>query len=124
MLQIARLFFLSLVLRSLTADEATTRHNYDSYGDLTQTTDPRNHVTKYTYGTISGCPESGANLYPTRVVEAFGSTVARTTAFAYNCASGRVTSQRDVDNSLSQTLTLGDAIASDVSVPCNYPMRN
>ena len=52
---------------------------------------------------ISGCPESGANLYPTRMVEAFGSTVARTTAFAYNCASGRVTTRRDVDNSLTQT---------------------
>ena len=56
---------------------------------------------------ISGCPESGANLYPTRVVVAFGSTVARTTAFAYNCASGRVTSQRDVDNNLSQTFGYG-----------------
>ena len=44
------------------------------------------------------------------MVEAFGSSVARTTTFAYNCDSGRVTRQTDVDNSLVQTFgydTLG-----------------
>ena len=88
------------------ADEATTRHSYDSYGNLTQTTDPQNHVTKYTYGTISGCPESGANLYPTRVVEAFGSTVARTTTFVYNCASGRVTASSQQTGSTTHRFRL------------------
>ncbi len=101
---------LTSAAHGLSADEATTRHSYDRHGNLTQTTYPESNITKFTYGTISGCPESGTNLYPARVVEAFGSSVARTTTFAYNCDSGRVTTQRDVDNSLTQTFgydTLG-----------------
>ena len=101
---------LTSAAHGLSADEATTRHSYDSHGNLTQTTYPESNITKFTYGTISGCPETGSDLYPTRVVEAFGSSVARTTTFAYNCDSGRVTTQRDVDNSLTQTFgydTLG-----------------
>ena len=94
---------LTSAAHGLSADEATTRHSYDRHGNLTLTTDPQGHRTKYTYGTIDDCPESGTNLYPTRVVEAFGSSVARTTTFAYNCDSGRVTRQTDVDNSLTQT---------------------
>ena len=101
---------LTSAAHGLSADEATTRHSYDRHGNLTQTTYPESNITKFTYGTISGCPETGSDLYPTRVVEAFGSSVARTTTFAYNCDSGRVTTQRDVDNSLTQTFgydTLG-----------------
>ena len=106
---------LTSAAHGLSAEEATTTHSYDSYGNLTQTTYPQSNITKYTYGTISGCPESGANLYPTRVVEAFGSTVARTTAFAYNCASGRVTSRMDVDNGLTQTFGY-DSLARPTSL--------
>ena len=106
----------SLVQCGLTADEATTRHSYDSYGNLTQTTYPQSNVTKYTYGTISGCPESGTeDLYPTQVEEAYGRPEERTTTFEYNCASGRVTRQRDVDNSLTQTFGY-DSLARPTTV--------
>ena len=84
--------------RGLSADEATTRHTYDRYGNLTQTRDPESNTTQYTYGTIASCPQSGTNLYPTQVVQG-----GRTTSFAYDCASGQVTTQTDVDNRLVQT---------------------
>ena len=106
---------LTSVTHGLSADEATTTHSYDSYGNLTQTTDPETNITKFTYGTISGCPQTGTDLYPTKRVDAFGSTVERTTSFAYDCDSGRVTTQTDEDNSLTQTFGY-DSLARPTSV--------
>jgi len=63
-------------------------HGYDSYGNLTSTTDPRSNQTTFTYGTVkdvSGNPVYDynsvlvQNLYVTQTLTAVGTGVAETT---------------------------------------------
>ncbi len=98
---------------------ATTRQAYDTHGNLTQTTEVRGNdargnavgdkVVKLTYGTIAGCPDgSASSLYPTKREEAYNETEERTTSYAYDCASGLLTSRKDDDNKVTTSYDYDD----------------
>ena len=88
----------------------TVSHTYDSHGNRTSTTDGEGNVTRWTYGAIAGSGSPSKNrLYPTRVVEASGTGVARTTDYGYDFNTGQVTSARDADNGVRTVTELDDA---------------
>ncbi|MCC7342095.1 MAG: hypothetical protein IT170_13530 [Bryobacterales bacterium] len=70
-----------------------TSHQYDSYGNRTQTTDPNGNVSRITY--------DGNSLYPATRYEAFGSTVQRQFNLTHHFAAGLLTQSVDADNSVT-----------------------
>ena len=91
------------------ANSFTVSHAYDSHGNRTSTTDGRGTVTRWTYGAIAGSGSpSISQLYPTRVVEASGTGVSRTTTYGYDFHTGQVISSTDVDNGVATLTTLDD----------------
>ena len=98
------------------ANSFTVSHSYDSHNNRTSTTDGRGTVTRWTYGAIanSGSP-SISQLYPTRVVEASGTGVSRTTTYGYDFHTGQVTSSTDTDNGVA-TLTELDGVGRPILV--------
>ena len=91
------------------ANSFTVSHTYDSHGNRTSTTDGRGNVTRWTYGAIAGSGSpSISQLYPTRMVEASGTGVARTTDYGYDFHTGAVTSVRDADNGVRTVTELDD----------------
>ena len=87
----------------------TVSHTYDSRSNRTSTTDGEGNVTRWTYGAISGSGSpSISKLYPTRMVEASGTGVARTTTYGYDFHTGQVTSARDADNGVTVRTELDD----------------
>ena len=98
------------------ANSITVSHTYDSHGNRLTTTDGRGTVTRRTYGAIAGSGSPAiSKLYPTRVVEASGTGVARTMTYGYDFETGAVTSARDADNGVS-TLTELDAVGRPIVV--------
>ena len=94
----------------------TVTHTYDSHNNRTSTTDGEGNVTRWTYGAISGSGSpSISQLYPTRVVEASGTSVARTMTYGYDFHTGQVTASTDVDNGVA-TLTELDDIGRPIVV--------
>jgi YD repeat-containing protein len=74
-----------------------TTFGYDSYGNRTTVTDPKNNVTTVIY-------DSQTHAQPTQVmVDPLNGTGQQTTATAYDYSTGRVTSQTDPNN---QTTTI------------------
>lgn len=87
----------------------TVSHTYDTHSNRLTTTDGEGNVTQWTYGAIAGSGSPTRNdLYPTRVVEASGTGVARTTTYAYDFYTGKVTSATDADNAVKTLTELDD----------------
>jgi RHS repeat-associated protein len=76
-----------------TGNAILTSHQYDSYGNRTQTTDPNGNVSKISY--------DGNSLYPATRYDAFGSTVQRQFNLAYHFATGLLTQSVDADNTIT-----------------------
>jgi RHS repeat-associated protein len=74
---------------------------YDSKGNVTSTVDGNGNSTAITYGNVGDY----SNLYPTQVVRASGTGVARTMQSGYDFYTGLVTSVTDYDNSVTTTTT-------------------
>ena len=85
-------------------------NQYDTYGNLTQTTDAKGVVSKLVYGNITTPTGTVSDLYPTQSVAAFGTTEARTTNTEYDFTSGAVKKTTDADNNVS-TETEYDGLA-------------
>lgn len=77
----------------------STSTTYDSYGNPTSTTDANSNVAQTSYGSVNGY----TNLYPTQIINAYGTSVARTVTNTYDFYSGLPTSTTDVDNSLTNS---------------------
>ena len=92
----------------------TIAHDYDRFGNRTSTTDGEGNVTRSTFGTIAGTG-SASGLYPTRMVEASGKSVARTMTYRYDFHTGAVTSETDADNGVT-TRTELDAVGRPILV--------
>lgn len=84
----------------------------NTYGMPTSTTDAMGRTTVITYGNIGGFNY----LYPTQVVTASGTLVARTAATGYDFHTGLITSSTDVDNNNATTYTVYDALGRPTSV--------
>lgn len=98
------------------ANSITLSHTYDSHGNRLTTTDGRDNVTRWTYGAISGSGSpSISRLYPTRMVVASGTGVARTTGYGYDFHTGQVTLVTDADNGVA-TRTVLDAVGRPIVV--------
>ena len=98
------------------ANSFTITYTYDSHNNRTSTTDGQGNLTRWTYGAIAGSGSpSISRLYPTRMVEASGSAVARTTNYGYDFHSGKVTSATDADNRV-RTVTELDGVGRPIVV--------
>ena len=75
------------------SNSVAVTNTYDTYGNLTGSSDPEGNDTKWTYDSLG--------LYREKQQEAFGETVERTTSWVRDYDSGLATSVRDVDNSLT-----------------------
>ena len=106
-----------MVPETLTSTNSfTVSHTYDSHSNRTSTTDREGNITRWTYGAIAGSGSpSISKLYPTRVVEASGRTVARTRTYGYDFHTGQVRSVTDADNGV-RTRTELDAVGRPIVV--------
>jgi RHS repeat-associated protein len=91
--------------RLTTANSISTLAAYDSYGNITLSTDAKGYQTQITYGAVGGFTD----LYPTQIIVAYGTPVQRTSTTVYDFYSGLVTSSTDVDNNLTAA-TVYDAL--------------
>ena len=82
---------------------------YDQYGNVTESTDANGNLTLITYGDVVGPNGLVNGLYPTQIVAAYGTAVARTSAAIYDFHTGLVTTSTDVDNNVS-AMTTYDAV--------------
>ncbi|MEW6126587.1 MAG: RHS repeat-associated core domain-containing protein [Acidobacteriota bacterium] len=90
------------ITRPLTAGNSISVTNtYSASGNVLTSTDGRNIQTQFTYGNINGFTD----LYPTQVVAAFGSAVARTTTTEYDFTTGLATRVTDADNNVATATT-------------------
>ncbi|MGH9949078.1 MAG: hypothetical protein ACRD6X_18055, partial [Pyrinomonadaceae bacterium] len=76
----------------------STLAEYDTYGNVTETTDAKGVQTQIVYGDIVGPSGAVYGLYPTQTVAAYGTAIARTSTAEYDFHTGLVTSATDVDN--------------------------
>ncbi len=74
-----------------------TLTTYTTRGNVQSTTDPEGNVAQITYGLINGF----SDLYPTQTISAYGTSIARTSAAAYDFSTGLVTRSTDLDNNIS-----------------------
>lgn len=88
-----------------------TTSTYTPHGNVQSVTDPNENRTQFTYGTIG----SATDLYPTQTVQAYGTSVARTTSADYDISTGLVTTATDVDNNVS-TITVYDILGRPTKV--------
>jgi RHS repeat-associated protein len=83
------------------ANAILTSAVYDPYGNVISSTDAKGNITQVTYALASGPNGYVPGLYPTQVITAYGTSVARTSASTYDFYTGRVLTATDVDNSLT-----------------------
>jgi RHS repeat-associated protein len=83
------------------ANSISISHQYDPYGNLTHTIDPKNVTTWFVYGLIDG----HENLYVTETKVAANTTVQRWTMLAYDFHTGLVTQSVDLDNNVTTNTT-------------------
>jgi RHS repeat-associated protein len=86
--------------RNVYADTITT---YTPHGNIQSVTDPNGNVSQFTYGAVG----TATDLYPTQTVQAYGTSVARTSTAVYDFYTGLMTTATDVDNNVS-TSTIYD----------------
>ena len=89
----------------LTSNSILTSSEYDTFGNVTKSTDANGNVTLITYGDVDGPNGLISGLYPTQTVAAHGTAVARTSAAIYDFHTGLVTTSTDVDNNVSAVTT-------------------
>jgi len=88
--------------RPLSAENSiSVTHQYDSYGNCTQTTDANNVITRYIYGAING----HENLYATETKVAADTTVQQWTTQSYDFNTGMVTQSTDMNNNITTRTT-------------------
>jgi RHS repeat-associated protein len=86
------------------ANAIITTNTYDSYGNLLTTQNPRGYITQYTYGTVCTYgPGAVTGLYPTQIVQAYGTSDARTFTFTWDCYGGVKITDRDENHNLTRT---------------------
>jgi RHS repeat-associated protein len=74
---------------------------FDSFGNVTSTTDASGNIALLTYGPISGPTGYVGGVYPTQIVTASGTSVACTAASTYDFYTGLILTSTDVDNGLT-----------------------
>ena len=74
---------------------------YNQFGSPTKITDAGGFQTQLTYEAVGGFTD----LYPTKIITAFGTTVARTETREYDFNTGLMTRIRDLDNAVSTATT-------------------
>ena len=94
-----------------TANSISTTAQYDSYGNPTLTTDAKGNQTQITYGSVGGV----TGLYPTQIISAYTTSMAKTSSLAYDFYTGAVTTATDVDNNVS-VVTEYDALGRPTKV--------
>ncbi len=72
------------------SNASVTSRIFDGYGNLTQLTDPKGNVTRFSYDSSS--------LYPIQQVQAFGTQQAMTSQYAWDFTTGLLTSRTDSNN--------------------------
>ncbi|MEW6362857.1 MAG: hypothetical protein AB1477_12175, partial [Acidobacteriota bacterium] len=97
-------------------DDATnswvnTTTTYTARGNVQSTTDANGNITQFVYGLVGGFTD----LYPTQTIQAYGTSVARTSSRDYDFYTGLVTTATDVDNNVS-TVTEYDALGRPTKV--------
>ena len=86
----------------LTGGNSTSiSRQYDSYGNITLSTDARGYQTQFVYGSVGGF----TGLYPTQIKTAYQTSVQRTETREYDFSSGAVTRTTDVDNNVANSTT-------------------
>jgi RHS repeat-associated protein len=98
-----------------TGNSISVTHQYDSYGNRTQTTDANNVITRFVYGPIN----SHENLYVTETKVAVDTPVQQLTTQSYDFNTGLVTQSTDVDNNVT-TRTTYDAFGRPTLVQEAY----
>ena len=91
---------LLMTSNSISVSSQYTTWSNGNTGKLTQTTDAKGAVTALTYGSVGGF-----DIYPTQIVSASGTAIARTETRAYHFATGLVTSVTDTDNNVTTSTT-------------------
>ena len=71
-------------------------HQYDVYGNPTISTDARGYQTKLIYDSVGGYTD----LYPTKTISAYGTSIQRTASQVYDFSTGLVIGATDVDNNV------------------------
>ncbi|HTV54196.1 MAG TPA: RHS repeat-associated core domain-containing protein [Terriglobia bacterium] len=83
------------------ASALTTMHSYDSYGNKTSDTDPKNNVTNYYYTDqfVDTCSYiSPADTYLTQIVRPTTNGIGHVENFKYHCATGYLAQAFDENN--------------------------
>ncbi len=86
-------------LSSSNASVTSWTWDQTSKGNLLTETDPNGNVRNYSY-VATGC-DSNANLYPSTLTLAYGTSLARTFSYCWDANLGLITSKTDVDNSIT-----------------------
>jgi RHS repeat-associated protein len=90
------------ISRPLTAANCIfVTHQYDTFGNVILSTDAKGVQSQFIYGSVGGF----TSLYPTQIVAALGTSVARTTTKAYDFNTGLVIRVTDADNGVSTATT-------------------
>ena len=84
-----------------TSTSISVSHQYDGYGNLTLTTDAGGTQAQFAYGAVNGITD----LYATQTTVALGTPVQRITTQDYDFYTGLATTQTDVDNSVTTSMT-------------------
>jgi RHS repeat-associated protein len=90
-------------LDSTTNMYLNTNNTYDSNGNLLTTKNPRGFTTQFTYGSACWSGPAMSNLYPTQIVQAYGTSDARTFTFTWDCYAGVKRTDYDQDHPLTRT---------------------
>ncbi len=83
------------------SNSASVSRQYDSYGNITLSTDARGYQTQFVYGSVGGF----TGLYTTQIKTAYQTSVQRTETREYDFSSGAVTRTTDVDNNVANSTT-------------------
>jgi len=97
------------ITRPLTTTNSSSVYTqYDSYGNATLVTDVNNVQIKSDYDPIVAGDPSTANLYPTRIRKAYGTSVQLSSSLTYDFATGQTLTTTDDDNQVTNKATYDD----------------
>lgn len=93
----------------LTPTNSTSVHTqYDGYGNVTLVTDANNAQTKFDYDPVVVGNSSTANLYPTKIRKAYGTSVQLSSSLTYDFTTGLTLTSTDDDNQVTTKTTYDD----------------
>src|SRR6266498_431986 len=97
------------ITRPLTTTNSSSVYTqYDSYGNAPLVTDVNNVQIKSDYDPIVADDQSTANLYPTRIRKAYGTSVQLSSSLTYDFATGQTLTTTDDDNQVTNKATYDD----------------